>query len=344
MSTPRRAFTLIELLVVVAIIALLLSILLPSLFGAREQAKREYCLANLRSITQAAVGYAGSEPTDLLIPIHQSMVTLAPASDYWLNRTAMWFAFGGRSAPQAFRTDQGPQNLDDASPFAAATRPLNRYLFTSLGAADSREMKLYRCPSDAGYPAHPDIDDSPAENAERACYDTLGNSYRASLFGIFPLASEAYDGAFSVGPWGHMLSSIPEPGRVPAFGEPRFFNMIGLDNGVANPDPVIAVGWHKQWMQENVAYCDGSARATRAAGHRTVQREVAEAQMATGPNWDLISRGPSWRFDLWPTPGARIWAADPTSQLWNPGYTAQPDEAWRYWPFVAAQDNLRAPN
>lgn len=341
MTRARRAFTLIELLVVVALIGLLMSILLPSLQGAREQAKRAYCLANLRSIIQASIAYAGDEPKDLVIPIHSSMVTFASSQDYWLRRTAMWFAFGGRSAPKPFLTTNGPRMLDDSGTFAAATRPLNRYIFTSIGAADAREMKLFRCPSDAGYPAHPDIDDSPAENAERACYDTLGNSYRASLFGVFPLATEAYDGAFAVGPWGHTLGSIPEPARVPVYGEPRFFNMIGLDNGDANPDAVIALGWHKQWMQENVAYCDGSARATRATGHQSVEREVAETRMAVGPNWDLISRGPSWRFDLWPTPGARVWAYDPANQLWNPGYTAHPEERWRYWPYLGAQDNLR---
>jgi prepilin-type N-terminal cleavage/methylation domain-containing protein len=73
-QTAPRGFTLVELLVVVGIIALLVSVLMPSLARAREQARQVSCANNLSQFGRAVHVYAGEYG---YFPPHN------PYPDYW---------------------------------------------------------------------------------------------------------------------------------------------------------------------------------------------------------------------------------------------------------------------
>jgi len=90
-----RGFSLLELLVVIAIIALLLSILTPSLGKAKSAAMRLKCAHNLKQINLAVILYLnGNKDT---YPCAQDPVSGDPGNPYWL-----WMGRGWRSLVEPY--------------------------------------------------------------------------------------------------------------------------------------------------------------------------------------------------------------------------------------------------
>ncbi len=90
MKRLSRAFTLVELLVVVAIIALLLSILLPALTKAKEHVRVIHCSSGLRQIAIAQFTYASenrSRPAHSKLWINSGLTWTNAVRHHWHTRT-----------------------------------------------------------------------------------------------------------------------------------------------------------------------------------------------------------------------------------------------------------------
>lgn len=81
MKQSGRAFSLIELLVVVSILALLISLLLPSLSKARSLAKFAVCASNLRQAAVAVHAYGGD---------NRNRFPAGPGSPFLFDPTTTW--------------------------------------------------------------------------------------------------------------------------------------------------------------------------------------------------------------------------------------------------------------
>lgn len=135
----RAGFTLIEVLVVVAIIALLISILLPSLKAAREQAKITVCASNLHQIGISITHYVNESRGELPVVFrsstafttyfmrfdgaHDGAVNLGLLSNRrYVNEPHVFYCPGQDSTKSASLAYDGPDNpWVHASEYAAMT-------------------------------------------------------------------------------------------------------------------------------------------------------------------------------------------------------------------------------
>lgn len=146
----RRSFTLIELLVVVAILALLISMLLPALAGVRERARRVKCASNLRQIGLAGLNY------------FQDFGVRAFA----LDSRVLSFAFGGKDGAVWQLDAPEFQYITDRS------RPLNPLM--GHPAQGNAVAASFECPSDRGMTFSSHV---PPDYWGLTAYDYFGNSY-----------------------------------------------------------------------------------------------------------------------------------------------------------------------
>ena len=143
--SKRVGFTLIELLVVISIIALLISILLPSMTGARRTGQRVACMAHMREIAKGAAEY-GNDNNDFIIGgpstsgsyLRGAASAYGPAVQNWDFMGPMAFMWGmGLTLPSEGDTDGVAKRFNELRSHKAFLCASNRFLATQFGGPDA---------------------------------------------------------------------------------------------------------------------------------------------------------------------------------------------------------------
>jgi len=245
---PRAAFSLLELVISLAVVAVLISILLPLLHHARSASLVTVCQSNLR---QVGMGYQGYLQDFERFPADHA--------------DAEW-GYGGAEFV-------GEQRV----PVIAADRPINAYIApgraASTHADDVRTALVFRCPADRGVAAGTPLPGLPLTwndaDAHVPLFDRFGTSYLAN-----PLLSDRARALALPSE----LGAAPEPvrtqeiavsfSRLLVAGDPVWH--AAARETTAPDDPALDdLSWHTDRASGNFLAADGAVRYTSFDGPDT---------------------------------------------------------------------------
>jgi len=219
-NSRPSGFTLVELLVVIGIIALLISMLLPALTKAREQANRAACLSNLRQVHTYLVMYAQN---------HKDEVPFGQSGDQYQFNFALW------------------RKADAASPGRYKTLGL----LIENGMVKGGNRNIFFCPSDVSEYHRFNTETNPIDPPQPEAVQTIRAGY-----GVRPMNEQGVGLRWSR--FGPAPSIIVDPGgnpmRAPKLS--KFKNQAILSDLFSSPQRVD--GRHVKGIQ--VLYGHGGAK------------------------------------------------------------------------------------
>ena len=190
----RRAdgFTLIELLVVISIIALLISILLPSLKSARQQAKRVVCQSNLKNVNTSLISYVTEFDTYPVLFKTSPLSWATWSFGGWTGKDFETYCNSEAEGMFCFQTHQRPLSTYMMEPTQILPDRPGRDQAFGTGDDDVTEMPMFRCPSDMVSTQWRWFGNNASQNVrEMSAYEQCGSSYQMNFYWFYQAQDRA---------------------------------------------------------------------------------------------------------------------------------------------------------